>query len=484
MDLPMPSEGGADLTSIVDAAPAGVLVVTREGSIVYVNAALEAMFGYTREQLLGTNIELLLPLSSRDSHGQFLEMFFTSPRPRAMGAGRLLFARRADGMEFPIEAGLGMVRHLGMDCAVAFIIEASHQRELEVRFSKVVSSLPVGLLLVDGQGRILMTNPALDLMFGYGPGELLGEEMEKLIPPRLRRGHPALRDGFFKAPSLRVIGSGRDLTAAHRDEREFPVEIGLTQIEMTEGRQILAVITDISPRKKYESELTEINAQLEEFTYIASHDLRTPLRGIGELLGWIREEIGEAHLTDAIRHNFERALLRVHRAERMIDDMLEYARAGQRANRAEMIDPRTLIEEALIMAPPPEGFAVHVEVTAPPFETAGVPLGSALRNLLGNAFKHHGGTQGAVQVSVHEEGQFYAFSVEDDGAGVPEGEEERIFKLFHRSTTKTPGHGVGLAVTRRIVTSHGGSIALSRSPSLGGACFRILWPRHALRETE
>lgn len=459
--------------------------MSADGDMQYVNAALEHMFGYDRTALLGKKVEMLLPESIRERHIGFRQLFFANPEPRTMGSGRELFALHAQGHQFSIEIGLGSVYQQGERCAVAFISDITQRRRLETRFSKVVSSLPVGLLMMGGNGTISMTNPALDSLFGYTEGELLGQTIEVLLPERIRERHPGMREAFFKAPEMRAMGSGRDLMARHKDGSEFPVEIGLTPLEADGERLVLAAVTDISLRKKFEDTLRQANSQLEEFTYVASHDLRSPLRGIADLLTWIREDLDDSQLTDDIRKNFARAEERIGRAERMIEDLLEYARAGGRQNeRIEIVDPTQVVDEALKLLKIPEGFKVEVHAKSAPFMTARTPLALAIRNLLSNAFKHHGGTTGLVRVSLHEEGRFLVFTVEDDGVGVPLGAEDRIFKLFHRATSATEGHGVGLAVTRRMINSNGGTIVLDRSGTLPGACFRIHWPRFQLKDVD
>ena len=265
--------------------------------------------------------------------------------------------------------------------------------------------------------------------------------------------------------------------ARHAQGHEFPVEVGLTTIDTGDGLPVPATVIDISFRKTYETALLQANAQLEEFAYLAAHDLRAPLRGIADLLAWIRDALGEAALTPEIARNFDRAQVRVVRAERMIGDLLAYAMADRQDEQTELVDPAALIEETLTLLGIPENFTVEVEVAAVPFQAVRTPLAMAIRNLLSNALKHHGGSRGKVRVRVHEEGRYNVFTVEDDGAGIPAGTEDMIFNHIRRADTPDANHGMGLAVTRRKVVSHGGMIELDRAGALGGACFRIRWPR-------
>ncbi|UJB30743.1 PAS domain S-box protein [Chromobacterium sp. Beijing] len=353
---PAGASGNAGLASVVEAAPVGVLVVAADGRMLYVNSALENMFGYSKAQLLGQAVEMLLPADIRERHLDFRQLFFSHPTPRTMGSGRELFAQHADGRQFPIEIGLGSMPHEDEICAVAFVSDITPRRRLEHRFAKVVASLPIGLLMAGADGKISMTNQALDALFGYSPGELTGQPVEVLLPQRVRQGHPALRAAFAKAPEVRAMGSGRDLLAQHKNGSEFPVEVGLTPLETEGERLVLAAITDISLRKKFEETLQQANAQLEEFTYVASHDLRSPLRGIADLISWIREDLDPSQLSADIERNFVRAEERIARAERMIEDLLEYARAGRQDERVEEVDPGLLVRETLELLDIPRAF--------------------------------------------------------------------------------------------------------------------------------
>lgn len=472
------------LTEILDSAPAGVLVAAEDGRILYANAALARLFGYETRRLLQMRVEELLPARYRGAHEMFRAGFFGQLRPRVMGEGRELFALHSTGQEFPIEIGLGSIMREGRPCAIAFVSDLSRRLAVERQFAGIVQALPFGLLMVAADGHITLTNPALERMFGYTAEELLGQRLEILLPARSHAAHAGLRNAFFAIPTVRRMGEGRDLLAQHKDGQEFPVEIALTPMSSIAGLQVLAAVTDISARKKTEAAMLQMNAQLEEFTYIASHDLRSPLRGIGDLLGWIREDLDESQLTETVRNNFDRATIRVARTEQMIEDLLDYARVGQADGRVVHIEPQRFIEETLALLTVPEGFSVEITCDAAPFFCAVTPLALVLRNLVSNAFNHHGGTAGRVRISLREEGHFNVFTVEDDGAGIPPGADQRIFKLFQRSTTQTPGHGVGLAVTRRVTNANGGTIMLDRNGTLGGACFRVYWPRYPNKEHE
>lgn len=354
---------------------------------------------------------------------------------------------------------------------------------MEATLRQVIDLAPIGMLLVDDGGRIELCNRRLAETFGYAEGELLGQPMELLLPSRYRAHHPQHRQAYLQDPAVRAMGGGRDLSGLHRDGSEFPVEIGLSSVLWHGAQMVLATISDISQRKKLETELRNTNAHLEEFTYVASHDLRSPLRGIADLLDWIHEEVAGME-SPSVHKNLERAKLRIVRMEQIIDDLLAYARAGRVSTHLTMVDPAVLCASIVELQPVPAGLRVELRVQAAPFPAARVPLETALRNLLGNAVKHHHRPEaGRVEIGAYEDDSFCCFYVSDDGPGIPEAARERVFKLFQTtSASERQGAGIGLAVAKRAVDCHGGRISCEPGPDGAGTTFRILWPRFARRE--
>ncbi|WP_374411328.1 ATP-binding protein [Novosphingobium colocasiae] len=346
----------------------------------------------------------------------------------------------------------------------------------------VLLHAPIGVLIIDARGQIVWANEALANEFGYRIDALVGAPLGMLLPDRFREGHIHHLRGYAEAPASRMMGSGRDLTGLHSCGREFPVEIALSAVGGGLSPLFMAIVSDISGRKRAEEALQRTNAQLEEFTYVASHDLRSPLRGIADLITWIREDLGEDRLSDDVRHNFERVALRISRAEQMIDDLLVYARAGTRDPIVNRVDPIALVADCIALADVPAGFTVETDIIGHPIECPRAPLATSLRNLIANAVKHHGQDKGRIRISLREIGRFWVFHVEDDGKGIAKGSEERIFKLFHRASPETEGDGVGLAFTRRMINAHGGMITVAPQGTLGGACFEVYWPRIQLKE--
>lgn len=346
------------------------------------------------------------------------------------------------------------------------------------------NAAPNGFVLVDDAGLIVLANQALAQSLGYTAAQLAGRPLAMLLPERYRGHHVALMTGYRGTGESRMMGQGRDLTALHADGREVPVEIGLSRVHWQRRPMTLAAVSDISQRKRLELALRQANANLEEFTYVASHDLRSPLRGIADLVEWIGEDLGDA-APPAVRRNLERIGQRIGRMDRLMDDLLSYARAGRAASDFHPVDLDRLVRGILELQPPPPGMQVELALAVAPFQATRVPLETALRNLLANAVKHHDRPGGRVRVQARHVDSLCLIEVIDDGPGVPVAAQDRIFKLFQTATAaERGGSGIGLALTKRVVEVHGGRIELdSPWPAGGGrgACFRICWPRFPRR---
>jgi PAS domain S-box-containing protein len=248
----------SERTARLEAAPSAMLMVDERGRITLVNAKLEQLFGYDREELLDQPVEMLVPDRYRIAHPEHRANFFRTPSTRAMGANRDLFGRRKDGSEIPIEIGLNPIRTDNGAFVLASIIDITERKRAEERFRLVVEASPSAMIMVNAEGRITLVNTQTEKLFGYLRAELLDQPVEMLVPERYRGAHPGHRAGFFQAPSSRAMGAGRDLYGRHKDGSEMPIEIGLNPINTDEGAFVLASIIDITERKRAEERFRQV----------------------------------------------------------------------------------------------------------------------------------------------------------------------------------------------------------------------------------
>ena len=464
--------GGAEarMHAVVQSAPSGMVMIDRDGTIVLVNREVERMFGYTREELLGTSIDLLVPTRLRGGHSGLRTSFFGDPKTRAMGAGRELFGVRKDGVEIPVEIGLNPIETEEGLFVLASVVDISARKRAEARFRAAVESAPNGMVMIDRSGKIILVNREIERLFGYTREDLLGQPIERLVPQRLRERHPGLRTAFFEHPQTRAMGAGRDLFGVRKDGVEIPVEIGLNPIETDEGLFVLASVVDIGARKRAEEELRRSNAELERFAYVASHDLQEPLRMVGnyvQLLGKRYKGRLDSDADEFIGFALDGAL----RMQRLIEDLLAYSRVSSRGADLAPTDAGVALEHALASLKLSIEEA-NAKVTRDPLPTVPADqsqLEHVFLNLIGNALKFRGSERPTIHVTAAQHDGDWLFSVRDNGIGIEPQYFDRIFVIFQRlhGRAEYPGTGIGLAITKRIVERHGGRIWVESDPGAG-----------------
>ncbi|MEK7321931.1 MAG: PAS domain S-box protein [Pseudomonadota bacterium] len=492
-DLSYPASTIARLTAIIELAPMAIVMIDNQGRILLMNKEAEVLFGYRRDELLGRPVELLIPLEFQAGHPALRRNFFTNPRPRRMGAGRDLFGLRKDGSKFPVEIGLNPIETEDSLFVLSAIVDITERKRLENLFRATVESAPTAMVMIDKGGSIVIVNAETEKLFGYSRSELLGRHVEELIPERFRMAHPQMRTRFFAAPEARRMGIGRDLFGLRKDGSEFPVEIGLNPIETEEGLFVLSAIVDITERKRLETALRQTNElleqrvqqrtveltaqaeklrrsnealersniELQQFAYIASHDLQSPLRSISGFVQLLRAEYTgrlDAQADDWIARTVQSIQL----MHTLIQDLLAYSRIESLARPLKRLRFRDIFNDAvsLLDAAITEAGAQVTCDELPVVIGDRSQLVQLLHNLIGNALKYHGADAPRVHVSAEHRGNDWVFSVSDNGVGIEPQYYEKIFEIFQRlhNQQEYPGTGIGLAVCRRVVHRHGGKI--------------------------
>lgn len=300
--------------------------------------------------------------------------------------------------------------------------------------------------------------------------------------------HPPMR-GWLAVPILRPNGESIGvLQLSDRFDGDFSAddEELLTRIArmITPTFELQYVNTQLkNARDELEqtveertAELQRSNRELDEFAYVASHDLKAPMRGIDNLSKWIAEDCDDI-LPDKSKEHLQKLRQRVQRMERLLDDMLAFSRAGRMMGDLVIVDVRKVVRNAIDFCDPADGFVCHVADGMPTMTTFRSPLEQVFRNLIGNAIKHHDRADGRVDVSYADAGEFVEFAVADDGPGIEDEFHERIFRMFQtlRPRDEVEGSGIGLAVVKRVVESQGGAIQVESNGR--GTTFKFTWPK-------
>ena len=370
--------------------------------------------------------------------------------------------------------------------ARAFAAKAAALASSEKRAQVVLDTATDGILTVDEHGVIQSFNRACERLFGYSANDVIGENVAILTTPANARAHVDQIQRGLLSGDAEIIGAERELTGRRRDGALLPLEVSVAEATVDGRKLFTGILRDISGRKALEAEtdrlikrLEESNAELESFAYIASHDLKAPLRAIDSTATWLTEDLGDALEGENFEH-MEMLRSRVRRMNKLLDDLLEFSRIGRKIDQryTEKVDGETLMEDVLALQNPPKDFDIAIDPSFKKIMVDRMPLQQILQNLVSNAVKHHDRPDGRVTIDVKDLGEAYAISVKDDGPGIPKQFHEQIFAMFQtlKPRDRVEGSGMGLAVVRKLVAMQRGSIRLESEEGCGAA-FHIHWPK-------
>ncbi len=224
-------------------------------------------------------------------------------------------------------------------------------------------------------------------------------------------------------------------------------------------------------------DLARSNKDLDDFAYVASHDLKAPLRGIDQLATWVVEDIEEGNLEEIPDH-LKMMRNRIGRLETLLSDLLTYSRANHQKVSFSVINSHMLVNDLFMLVAPLNGFTLTINDHLPTFSTFKAPFEQVIRNLLSNAIKHHHKEEGCIEVGCIDTGLFYEFSIKDDGPGISLQYQEDIFKMFKtlRPRDEAEGSGMGLALIKKIVEHYSGKVRIESSEGQG-CTFYFTWPK-------
>jgi len=457
--------------AILEAMPNAVVVISRARRIHRINRRAEELFRYDRDELLGQGVEILVPERFRAEHPGLVEGFFHAPATRPMGAGRDLYGRRKDGSEFPVEIGLNPLAMEGEPHTLASIIDISERKRAQAvhdRLAAIVESSEDAILSKTLEGVVTSWNHGAQRLFGYTEEEAVGGSVFLIIPPEEREAEMRLLEQLAAGQHAEHVETRR----LRKDGAVVEISARLSPLRDGLGRVIGAssIMRDITEQKRRDTELRRSNAELEQFAYVASHDLQEPLRMVANYVELLAERYS-GQLDERADKYIGYASDGARRMQRMVADLLAFSRVGSEGKPLGPVACDAVLDQVVASL----GALIREQEAAvergPLPEVLGdeTQLVQLFQNLIANAIKFRGERPPVVRISAVLSGAAWQFSVADNGIGIAMQHAARIFQMFQRlhARGRYPGSGIGLAIAKRIVERHGGRIWLESPPGQG-----------------
>ena len=315
-------------------------------------------------------------------------------------------------------------------------------------------------------------------LFGYGVAELVGASIDILVPEAGRLRHAELRQGYMRSPRARPMGAGLQLSAQRKNGTTLPVEISLSGTEVDGQKCVVAIVRDVSDRRRLEGDLQRLvaelkrsNEELEQFAYIASHDLQEPLRVVSGYTQLLKRRY-TGKLDSEAEEYIDFTVEGVKRMQALINDLLAYARLTTRGREFKPTDLGQLTKQVIMyLAPVIDEAKATVEVAHLPTVLGDASqLTQVIQNILSNALKFRSNERPlCIKISSVRKLDDWIISVEDNGIGIAPEYRDRIFVAFQRLHTRDhyPGNGIGLAICKKIIERHHGRIWVESAPTHG-----------------
>jgi PAS domain S-box-containing protein len=456
-----------------DVLPVAAAIIDESGRVCASNTALQKLFGYREDQLHRVLLESLLP-GPRDRRDHVIDDR-AHPAMHTLHIGRVQQFRAvdSDGHTFAVEVTSSRLQLASGVATVVLVVDRSDVRELEAMFDGTFESSHQGLAIIDEQSTIVRVNRPFARLIGSESTAMRGRPLSRVVPGLFAAGGNGNGQHRLHVDAATQRQPDRTLTALHADGREIPVNVTVTVLSSAHSLVAITALDQSAERVRPQARLDATSEV--EFTHVASHDLKSPLRGVSDLVEWITEELGDG-TSESVAQNLGRIRARLLRMELLIDQLLAYARVGRNPGTQRLIDMDELVADALALVAVPDTFTVTIDIDVPSFVGSSTPLETVMRNLLSNAVKHHDRTEGAITVRARAVGQVCRIEVTDDGPGVPAADHARIFRLFQTASGRHADNaGLGLAVCRRLCEAHGATIEIDPATNRGST-FVVEWP--------
>lgn len=471
------------LNTVID----GIITINAHGIILSFNPSAVRIFGYSPEEVIGQNVKVLMPAPYHEEHDGYLRNYFATGIKEVIGKGREVKAKRKDGSIFPMELGVNEMNIDDKTMFVGTIRDISDRKfaehalnENQAQLQAIVDNTVDGLITINELGKVEHYNKACESIFGYSSAEVIGQNVKMLMPAPYHQEHDGYLKNYRDTGIKKIIGSGREVEGQRKNGSTFPLDLSVSEVNIHGRKLYSGIVRDISQRKKSEDEIKQVNAELEEFSYRTSHDLRSPLISSIKLLDLVSEAIEENEKDKALM-SIGLIKTSLSRLEELVKDILILTKATKLEEKQQEVDVEEVVLQTLSSFSHMENFdRLDIRLNLHFANTLYVQksrLILIIENLISNGIKYQdiGKDMSFIDICCHSQDSQFMLSVRDNGLGIPKNQQQQLFTMFKRFHPKTAfGSGLGLYMMQKSVKVLGGEITFEDCGD--GSKFQLLLP--------
>jgi two-component system sensor kinase FixL len=483
LPLPNPEHRATQvLSAIIASAVDAIVVIDARGLMETFNPAAERLFGYRESEVIGRNVAMLMPPPFRDEHDGYLARYLDTGEAKIIGMGRDVQGLRRDGTVFPLHLSVGEMsidgerKFTGIlhDLTARAALEAQ-LRASEERWRSVIESAVDGIVVIDARGRVEAFNPAAERLFGYRESEVVGRNVNVLMPSPYHEEHDGYLARYLTTGHAKIIGIGREVTGRHADGSTFPLHLSVGEMQIDGEPHFTGILHDLSSRADLEDRLREATAmaRLGEMAAVIAHEVKNPLaavRGAIQVIGSrMKGDSGDGAIIREI-------IARIDALNTLIQDLLVFARPPQpKPVDIQLRELLTAVAGLLKADPAFSALEVTIAGDTPVLRLDPSLMTIVFQNLLMNSAQAMHG-KGNITVALGTQDGWCRIDVIDHGPGIPAEIQAALFRPF--KTTKARGTGLGMATAKRLVELHEGRISVTCPPG-GGTMVTVELPSPA-----
>jgi two-component system sensor kinase FixL len=467
------------LDAILNTSLDGIIVIDSKGRIESFNRVAEQMFGYPESEVIGQNVSLLMPSPQREEHDSYIERYLATGDARIIGVGREVTGRRRDGSPIPLHLSVGEMRIGGERKFTGLLHDLTKRQGLsrqlqrsEARWQAVVDSAVDGIIVIDTRGCIESFNRAAEHLFGYSEDEVLGRNVNILMPSPYREEHDSYLARYMATGQAKIIGFGREVQGLRKDGTVFPVHLAVGEMIVGGEHKFTGILHDLTRRVQAEERLREqaTLARLGEMAAVLAHEVKNPLAGIRGAVQVVGSRLPQDNPSVPV---LKEIVSRIDALDAMMKDLLLFARTPTPHLQATSVTDVLNTTAALLTQDAGlQSLEIEISGSSPLVSADAEMLKIVFQNLLLNA-AHAMQGMGTLRVDVSTAGAACHIAFVDAGPGIPQDVREKIFTPFF--TTKSRGSGLGLPTVKRLVDAHHGTVTID-CPASGGTTVLVTLP--------